>query len=104
MEFSPGAAFRPTASIAPWSRQENEARAKKRRKKDAHLKKPLPTPIKTGIKPIDRMGLMDVAWYSRQLRRIANGGDAKPNESGLISFLLGMSENGLKMLKTRLRA
>lgn len=61
-------------------------------------------PIKTGIAPIDRMGLMEVAWYSRQLRRIANGKDAKPNESGLASFLIGMSENGWKIFKTRLRA
>jgi len=58
-------------------------------------------PIKTGIKPIDKMALMEVAWYSRQLRRMANGCEPKPNESGLVSFLIGMTENGWNTFKTR---
>ena len=58
-------------------------------------------PIKTGIKPIDKMALMEVAWYSRQLRRMANGCEPKPNESGLMSFLIGMTENGWNTFKTR---
>ncbi|HEX5278407.1 MAG TPA: NADH:flavin oxidoreductase/NADH oxidase family protein [Fluviicoccus sp.] len=58
-------------------------------------------PIKTGIKPIDKMALMEVAWYARQLRRMANGGEPKPNESGLVSFLIGMTENGWNTFKTR---
>ena len=37
-------------------------------------------PIMTGIKMIDKMGLMEVAWYSRQLRRMAEGSSPKPNE------------------------
>ena len=28
-------------------------------------------PITAGIKPVDRMGIMEVLWYTRQLRRIA---------------------------------
>ncbi|MBK6758813.1 MAG: NADH:flavin oxidoreductase/NADH oxidase family protein [Moraxellaceae bacterium] len=58
-------------------------------------------PIKTGIKPVDTMALMEVAWYSRQLRRMANGKDPKPNESALISLVLGLSENGWNTFKTR---
>ncbi|MDP2229130.1 MAG: NADH:flavin oxidoreductase/NADH oxidase family protein [Moraxellaceae bacterium] len=58
-------------------------------------------PIKTGIAMIDRMALMEVAWYSRQLRRIGNGKAPKPNESGLVSFILGMTDNGWKTFKTR---
>lgn len=58
-------------------------------------------PIKTGIKAIDKMALMEVAWYSRQLRRMANGKPPKPNESALISLILGMSENGWNTFKTR---
>jgi len=58
-------------------------------------------PIKTGIKLIDNMALMEVAWYARQLRRMANGGEPKPNESGLVSFLIGMTENGWNTFKTR---
>ncbi len=44
-------------------------------------------PIKTGIKPVDNMGVMEVLWYTAQLARIAKGGNPKPNESGLVSFL-----------------
>jgi len=58
-------------------------------------------PITTGIKLIDRMALMEVAWYSRQLRRIGDGRAPKPNESGLGSFAIGMLENGWHTFKTR---
>jgi hypothetical protein len=42
-----------------------------------------------------------VAWYSRQLRRMAKGKDPKPNESALISLICGMSANGWDTFKTR---
>lgn len=58
-------------------------------------------PITTGIKLIDRMALMEVAWYSRQLRRIANGRLPKPNESGLGAFACTVVENGWHTFKTR---
>ena len=58
-------------------------------------------PVKTGIAMIDRMALMEVAWYSRQLRRMANGREPRPNESGLLSFLAGMAENGWHTFQTR---
>ena len=44
-------------------------------------------PITTGIKQIDSMGIMEVLWYNLQLRRIARGGNPRPNESGLLAFL-----------------
>lgn len=44
-------------------------------------------PITTGIKSVDRMGIMEVVWYTGQLKRIAQGGDPKPNESGLMAFI-----------------
>lgn len=43
--------------------------------------------ITTGIKPIDRMGIMEVLWYTLQLKRIAQGENPRPNESGLLAFL-----------------
>ena len=58
-------------------------------------------PIKTGIGLIDRMALMEVTWYSRQLRRISEGRKPKPNESGLSSFAVGIVENGWHTFKTR---
>jgi 2,4-dienoyl-CoA reductase-like NADH-dependent reductase (Old Yellow Enzyme family) len=58
-------------------------------------------PISTGIGVVDRMALMEVAWYTRQLRRIGEGGEPRPNESGLTAFLLGIVESGWKTFRTR---
>ena len=58
-------------------------------------------PISTGIGLVDRMALMEVAWYSRQLRRIGEGRNPKPRESGLQAFALGMIENGWNTFRTR---
>lgn len=58
-------------------------------------------PITTGIKAVDRMALMEVAWYTRQLRRIGEGRAPRPTESGLRSFAVGIVENGWNTFKTR---
>lgn len=58
-------------------------------------------PISTGIKAIDRMALMEVVWYSRQLRRMAKGQAPKPNESALWSFCANLLHNGVGTWKTR---
>ena len=58
-------------------------------------------PITTGIGLVDRMALMEVAWYTRQLRRIGDGGNPKPRESGLQAFAIGMVENGWNTFRTR---
>ena len=62
-------------------------------------------PISTGIKPIDRMGIMEILWYTLQLKRIANGDNPKPNESGLWAFLKSLKGSIWGTYKTkRLRA
>jgi 2,4-dienoyl-CoA reductase-like NADH-dependent reductase (Old Yellow Enzyme family) len=61
-------------------------------------------PISTGVKAVDQMALMEVMWYGRQLRRIANGNNPKPRESGFKSLLATLVENGWGTFKTRLRA
>jgi len=62
-------------------------------------------PISTGIKPIDRMGLMEILWYTRQLKRIVRGGNPNPNESGLWAFLSSVVNIGWGTYRTkRLRA
>jgi len=62
-------------------------------------------PIKTGIKAVDNMALMEVAWYGRQLHRISKGQDPKPNENALFAFFKVMLATGFKTFKTkRLRA
>lgn len=58
-------------------------------------------PISTGIGLVDRMALMEVAWYTRQLRRIGDGREPRPQESGLQAFALGMLANGWNTFRTR---
>ena len=58
-------------------------------------------PIRTGIAMIDRMALMEVSWYTRQLHRIGTGRAPRPEESGLVAFLLGLAENGWNSFRTR---
>ena len=64
-------------------------------------------PIKTGIPPIDRMALMEVSWYTGQLKRIGRGEAPRPNESALWVFLKTVFKQmglGRKKRPTRLRA
>ncbi|HBG51235.1 MAG TPA: hypothetical protein DDW89_05400 [Gammaproteobacteria bacterium] len=44
-------------------------------------------PIKTGIKAIDKMALMEVAWYERQIHRMSAGKDPKVKDRGFWSLL-----------------
>jgi 2,4-dienoyl-CoA reductase-like NADH-dependent reductase (Old Yellow Enzyme family) len=58
-------------------------------------------PIRTGIAAIDGMGVMEIFWYTLQLRRIGGGGDPRPNESGLWSFLKAVMKSGWGTFRTR---
>lgn len=58
-------------------------------------------PITTGIKPIDKMALMEVAWYARQLHRMAKGVNPKPHESALASLVFTIISNGWRTFQTR---
>jgi len=64
-------------------------------------------PQRTGIPMIDRMGLLEVTWYTGQLKRIGRGEPPKPNESALwvfFGFILQQMGLGRKKKPTRLRA
>lgn len=58
-------------------------------------------PITTGIKFVDKLALMEVSWYNRQLRRMAKGRDPKPDESGLMSFIKVMVSTVYRTGQTR---
>ncbi|MBK7613714.1 MAG: NADH:flavin oxidoreductase/NADH oxidase family protein [Burkholderiales bacterium] len=58
-------------------------------------------PIKTGLKAVDRMGVMEVWWYERQLKRIARGQSPRPHESGLSAFLKAAVTGGWGSFRTR---
>lgn len=58
-------------------------------------------PISTGIQAVDKMGVMEVLWYTRQLQRIANGKEPRPNESGLSALLKSALLGGWGTYRTR---
>jgi len=58
-------------------------------------------PISTGLKAVDRLGIMEVLWYERQLKRIAKGKDPRPSESGLAAFLKSTFSSGWGTFRTR---
>lgn len=58
-------------------------------------------PIRTGIGAVDRMALLEVAWYARQLRRIGAGGEPKPGESALWALAASVAETGWNTFQTR---
>jgi 2,4-dienoyl-CoA reductase-like NADH-dependent reductase (Old Yellow Enzyme family) len=58
-------------------------------------------PIKTGIKQIDSLGLMEVLWYALQVKRIAAGGEPRPNESGLWALVKSLVMSGWGTFRTR---
>ncbi len=56
-------------------------------------------PQKTGIGLIDKMGLLEVTWYTGQLKRIGKGQAPKPNESALwvfIKFIAHQARAGMR--------
>ncbi len=64
-------------------------------------------PLKTGIGFIDKMGLMEITWYTGQLKRIGRGEAPKPNESPLwvfIKYIAAQAGMGRKKKPTKLRA
>ena len=64
-------------------------------------------PLKTGIGFIDKMGLMEITWYTGQLKRIGRGEAPKPNESPLwvfIKYIAAQAGLGRKKRPTKLRA
>ncbi len=64
-------------------------------------------PIRTGIGMIDKMGIMEITWYTGQLKRIGRGEAPKPRESALWVFLkfiahqTGLIRGGKKPIKLR---
>lgn len=57
--------------------------------------------ISTGLKFVDRLGIMEVLWYERQLKRIARGKAPRPGESGLAAFLKSALRSGWGTFRTR---
>ena len=56
-------------------------------------------PIKTGIKPFDNMGVMEIIWYAAQFKTIGAGKTPDPNLSPLKVFAHYLKGNVKAMLK-----
>jgi hypothetical protein len=65
-------------------------------------------PVTTGIQAIDKMGILEISWYTGQLKRIGRGRLPWPHEPALLVFLKlawGFLRAGRKKRRpTRLRA
>jgi len=61
-------------------------------------------PIKTGLRMIDDMALMEVSWYTRQIGRIARGRAPKQHDRGLLSLMEVLAVMATRGVRTRLRA
>ena len=58
-------------------------------------------PVTTGVKPIDSQGMVETLFYERQLRRMGQGGEPKPNESPLWAVLAQTVTSGGQALRAR---
>lgn len=61
-------------------------------------------PIKTGIKFVDDMALMEVSWYTRQLGRMGKGKAPRKQDRGALSLLEVLAVMTGRSVWTRLRA
>lgn len=61
-------------------------------------------PIKTGIRMIDNMALMEVSWYARQLGRMGKGKYPRQHDRGLWSLVEVLGVMTTRGVRTRLRA
>lgn len=61
-------------------------------------------PIRTGIRMIDDMALMEVSWYTRQLGRMGKGKAPKKHDRGVLSLMEVLAVMTSRGLRTRLRA
>jgi len=61
-------------------------------------------PIRTGIRMIDDMALMEVSWYTRQLGRMGKGKAPRQHDRGVLSLMEVLAVMTSRGVRTRLRA
>lgn len=61
-------------------------------------------PIKTGIRFVDDLALMEVSWYTRQLGRMGKGKAPRQHDRGVLSLLEVLAVMTGRSVWTRLRA
>jgi hypothetical protein len=55
----------------------------------------------TGFKFLDKVGFMEITWYTRQLQRMGRGDNPNPDESPLLVFLSNVVTMGWKAFQVR---
>jgi 2,4-dienoyl-CoA reductase-like NADH-dependent reductase (Old Yellow Enzyme family) len=60
-------------------------------------------PLRTWIPPIDRAGLMEVAWYARQIHRMGRGEQPRPDENLTLAALAILASQALTTVTIRSR-
>lgn len=58
-------------------------------------------PLVTGVKLVDTTGLLEIQWYTRQIKRMAKGKNPVPNEHPLKALLAYFFESGLDIFRGR---
>ncbi len=58
-------------------------------------------PRRTGIKALDRLGMIELTWYEQQLHRMGEGKEPKPNMSPLLSAAGTLLSQGFRGFRTR---
>lgn len=58
-------------------------------------------PRRTGIKAIDRMAMMEVVWFARQLHRMGAGKEPRRNENVLMAMIRSMLTVAVRSSRTR---
>ena len=58
-------------------------------------------PKRTGVRFIDKLGMIDLLWYERQIRRISQGLDPVPDEPAIWTALGAIKSHGLDAFRVR---
>lgn len=58
-------------------------------------------PLRTGIKGVDRSGLLEIQWYTRQIKRMSRGKDPVADEHPLTALAAYVFGSGCEILKAR---
>ena len=58
-------------------------------------------PLITGLKAIDRSGLLEIQWYTRQIKRMSKGRNPVPNEHQIKMLLIYLITSGWDLFRER---
>ena len=58
-------------------------------------------PLTTGVKALDKAGMLEITWYEQQMARIAAGKRPKPDMNVYLSIARTMASNGIQAFQKR---